>query len=52
MTPDSVPWWATATTTPPPGIDNDRWEAMPPGERMAAWITYRNTPNNAQEANT
>lgn len=50
MTPDPPPWWAVATTTPPPGwTDRDQWEAMPPGDRLAAWREYRSTPDNNKE---
>ncbi len=49
--PDNAPWWAVATSIPPPNVDPDQWEAMGPRLRMAAWTEYRNNPNNAQEAN-
>ena len=45
MHPDAVtPWFALATSTPPPNwTDPAAWEAMPPGERLAAWTEYRST---------
>ncbi len=43
MTPDP-PWFAIATSTPPPNwTERDEWEAMSPGERLAAWTEYRST---------
>lgn len=49
MSPEPTPWWAVATSTPPPNwTDLDAWEAMTPGERMAAWTEYRSTPDNKE----